>query len=89
MSPTVWLMEDGAIDNAEEDIEKVAEANGIELPEGFEEAVIDEVAAVLMKRREDILAQQNGAGGQPPQQAPGGAAPAAPTMMGGMPNGMG
>lgn len=79
MTPTVWLMEDGAIDNAEEDIEKVAEANGIELPDGFEELVIDEVAQLLARRGESI---QQGATGQ---QAPSGPAP----VMGGMPNGMG
>jgi len=84
MTPTVWLMEGGAIDNAEEDIEAVAEANGIELPDDFEEMVIDEVATVLMKRREAILAQQQQGGGAPPSPAP---MPGQP--MGGMPNGMG
>jgi hypothetical protein len=83
MTPTVWLMEDGAIDNAEEDIEMIAEANGVELPDDFVELVIDEVATVLMKRREDILAKQQG-GGAPPSPAP---MPGQP--MGGMPNGMG
>jgi hypothetical protein len=83
MNPTVWLADGGAIDNAEEDIEKVAEANGIELPEGFEEMVIDGVAELLARRSESI--QQESAGAQQASQAPSGPAP----MMGGMPNGMG
>lgn len=83
MTPTVWLMEDGAIDNAEEDIEMIAEANGVELPDDFVELVIDEVATVLMKRREDILAKQQG-GSAPPSPAP-----MPGQSMGGMPNGMG
>lgn len=88
MTPTVWLMEDGAIDNAEEDIEAVAEANGVELPEDFIELVVDEVAAVLMKRRDDIIAQQeaNGGGGAP---SPGAAPLPGQPQQGGMPNGMG
>jgi hypothetical protein len=81
LDPTVWLMEEGAIDEASDDIEKVAEANGIVLPDDFEEMVIDEVAQLLSRRSESI---QQGQGSQPPQ-APAGPAP----MMGGMPNGMG
>jgi hypothetical protein len=80
MSPEVWLMEDGAIDEAEDDIEKVAEANGIALPDEFIEGVIDNVAALLQKRGEEGAAMEQQPG--PPQGGP------APTM-GGMPDGMG
>lgn len=86
MSPEVWLMEDGAIDEAEDDIEKVAEANGVELPDDFIEGVIDNVAVLLQKRGEQGAAMEQQQQQQPGQgQPPAGPAP----MMGGMPNGMG
>lgn len=83
MTPTVWLMEDGAIDNAEEDIEMIAEANGIELPDDFEDMIIDEVALLLERRAGEFQKSQ--------QQQPAGGAPAPMPgqPMGGMPNGMG
>lgn len=83
MSPEVWLMEDGAIDEAEDDIEAVAVANDIALPEDFAESIIDNVAMILQKRGESGAAMEQGGGmGGAPSPAP---MPA----MGGMPNGMG
>lgn len=86
MSPEVWLMEDGAIDEAEDDIEAVAEANGIDLGDDdqFIESVIDNVAMILQKRGEEGAAMEAQGGGAPPSPAP---MPGQP--MGGMPNGMG
>lgn len=81
LTPTVWLMDGGAIDEAEDDIEAVAEASGIQLPEGFEEALIDEVAVLIERRAAEFQkAPQDGA----PSPAP---VPGQP--MGGAPNGMG
>ena len=84
MRPEVWLMEDGAIDEADDDIEAVASANGIDLGDGdqFIESVIDNVAMILQKRGEEGSAME-----QQPQA--GGAAPMPGQPMGGAPNGMG
>ena len=86
MSPEVWLMEDGAIDEADDDIEAVARANGIDLGDDdqFIESVIDNVAMILQKRGEEGAAMEAQGGGGPPSPAP---MPGQP--MGGMPNGMG
>jgi hypothetical protein len=73
-------MEDGAIDEAEDDIEMIAEANGIELPEDFIEGVIDNVAVLIQRRGEEGATMEQQGGQQPAGPAP---------MMGGMPNGMG
>lgn len=86
MSPEVWLMEDGAIDEAADDIEAVAQANGIDIGDDdqFIESVIDNVAMILQKRGEEGAAMEAQGGGGPPPPAP---MPGQPT--GGMPNGMG
>ena len=77
MSPTVWLMEDGAVDEAEDDIEAIAAANGIELPEDFGEMIVDELAVILQERAKGFQQQEQ------PSQAPTGLA----QQPGGMTNG--
>lgn len=83
MSPGVWLMEDGAIDEAGDDIEAVALTAGIELPEDFIEEVIDSVAILIQERGAQGAAMEGQAGAPPSQNM--GLARAQPN--GGMANG--
>lgn len=83
MSPLVWLSEDGAIDESEEDFEMLAQAAGVPLPPDFADMVVDEVAAIVQMRAQE----EQGQGQQPPQG--GGGQPMAPVPgnnqpMGGM-----
>lgn len=76
MSPRVWLAEGGAIDDAAEDVYKVAQANGIELPSGFFSQLKQEVAGLLQRRGKELAAQGEAPpGGAPEQQPAGGGAP--------------